>query len=121
MANYGVSRRHFSMSLFSLCSLPGAIAAARLGEPARPISAKFPSKPKFWFGDVVRSSYLSDDDGKTHWEEGEITGVVWNPDEKQWTYTVIWLLSSDVELSHFYPNFDCHLNDAEELELVVAS
>jgi len=115
------NRRHFLMSLLSLCTLPGAIAAVKLGELARPIPAKFPGKPEFWFGDTVRNYWLCDDDGKTHWDEGEVTGVVWSPDKKQWTYAINWLLSDDVELSHLYPCFDDRLNDSEELELVTAS
>jgi hypothetical protein len=120
MANYEVSRRHFLMSLFSLCTLPGAIAAVKLGELARPIPAKFPGKPEFWFGDTVRSYWLSDDDGKTHWEQGEVTGVVWDPNEKRWTYAIIWVQDDSSELSNFYPCFDDRLTDSEGIEKVLS-
>jgi len=120
------NRRHVLMSLFSLCSSPGAIAAVK---PTRrvwayrphPIPAKFPGQPRFWFGDIVRNSWICDDDNKMHWEEGEVMGVIWDQNNKQWAYAINWVLSDQPECSHCYPCFDEHFDSGSDIELVVAS
>lgn len=108
-----VSRREALMSLFSV---PSAIASLSV-QKRTPASSKV-GKPKFWFGDVIRYSWFNVEEGKTHWETGNVMGVVWHPDEEQWLYIINWTDSTCDRTSFNYPSFDECLTDGSKFELV---
>ena len=118
MANHTTAnRRPFLMSLFSLCSIPGAIAAMkfRIGESvARPIPSKFPVEPKFWVGDAVGYPWYCIEENTTHWDKGEAMGICWSPVEEKWLYVIN---STESTFVPFRPIFDeQQVTDEEGLE-----
>ncbi|MEG3960133.1 hypothetical protein [Microcoleus sp. herbarium2] len=72
--------------------------------------------PEFWFGELV-SFYWNDEDSDTlqpYSETGEVIGVIWNPREGYWEYTVTWLSSTAYPQSE-YPLYDGNFLTGEEL------
>ena len=122
MTSTTITRRQF-LSMFSLAGIPSAIAAWIVQqpesiEPARQIPARFPGRPEYWFGDVIRYPWYSADENRIHWETGEVTGVIWHPEEKQWLYTVNWTNSTSDKTGFTYPSFDEHFTDSGDFKLV---
>ncbi len=116
-----ITRRKL-LSVFGLAGTPSAIAVTTTtvvkAESVRQIPSKFPGKPKFWFGDVIRYRWFSSDENKMHWETGEVMGVTWHPEEKEWLYTIQWLYSTANYTSFPYPTFDEYLTGGGDFELV---
>ncbi len=107
---------------FSRRELPGkllAIGAALLLPQSQSLSPVPESKrrsqlfafteapePEFWFGDRV-SFFWDDEDTEqpSYSETGEVIGVVWNPRENYWEYSVTWLSSTVYPMDN-YPIYD---------------
>ncbi|MCU0545889.1 MAG: hypothetical protein MUE44_27610 [Oscillatoriaceae cyanobacterium Prado104] len=75
-------------------------------------------KPNFWFGDIVKYSWFSDDKKRIEWETGQIMGVTWHPEEKRWLYSVNWTESTNKNQGFTYPAFDDCLTDDSDFKLV---
>jgi hypothetical protein len=71
-------------------------------------------EPEFWFGDRVSFCWNDEDTEQPYSETGEVIGVVWNPRENYWEYSVTWL-SSTVYPSSNYPLYDGNFLTGGEL------
>ncbi len=63
-------------------------------------------RPEFSIGDKILASWVNEF-GEKRLEDGEVAGVCWHPEKRQWEYMVLWGDSS----------FDEQLTDAKGLEL----
>ena len=71
--------------------------------------------PKFYFGDVVKCPYISDDDGKAYKDVGIVQGFFYSEKNSAWIYWVKWThlekLNSQVpifeEAEESWLMFDC--------------
>lgn len=71
-------------------------------------------EPEFWFGDRVSFCWNDEDSEEPYSETGEVIGVVWNPRENYWEYSVTWLTSTIYPSSN-YPLYDGNFLTAGEL------
>lgn len=54
-------------------------------------------KPKYWFGDVIRQTFIYKENNVVIVETAKIIGLYFHPVKKKWEYMVYWITSSDPE------------------------
>lgn len=79
-----------------------------------PSQGKYP-KPQFAIGDKVAYYWIDEFDKETI-EYGNVCGVCWHPNEKQWGYSIEW--TSGGMPDSCYPCFDNYLTIGGDLRLV---
>lgn len=107
--NFTFCRREFFQKLAAV-ALPSLV----LSKPSVVPPLKGYPSPEFWFGDRVSFCWNDEDSEEPYSETGEVIGVVWNPRENYWEYSVTWLSSTVYPMDN-YPIYDGSFSTAGEL------